>query len=262
MYRADNIHYRAGGKSILNDASIVIERGQVVAIVGPNGAGKSTLLKVLAGEHRPQQGVVSIDGEPLARLNAATLSTRRAVLPQAVNVAFPFLAREIVELGLPQNVTHVDGTQLIGRALSVVDMARASGQVYDTLSGGERQRVQLARVLVQLWSYGSKGYLLLDEPTASLDLSHQLAALKIARVHADEGGGVLAVLHDINLALMTADWLVAIKDGRVLAAGKPSEIVTDTLIRDLYDVSASVRGVPDGPFLLPQTVSEIMRAGK
>jgi iron complex transport system ATP-binding protein len=112
----------------------------------------------------------------------------------------------------------------------------------------------LARVLAQLWAHGGKGYLLLDEPTSSLDLPHQLATLRIARDHANAGGGVLAVLHDINLAVMVADVIVAMKEGRVIASGAPGEIVTDALIHSLYGVTACIRGVPDGPFLLPQTI--------
>ena len=133
-------------------------------------------------------------------------------------------------------------------------MWAAREQVYDTLSGGERQRIQLARVLVQLWAHGGQGYLLLDEPTASLDLPHQLATLRIARGHAAAGGGVLAVLHDINLAAMAADEIVAMRDGRVIARGSPAEILTDDLIHALYGVRARVRAVPEGPFLLPQSI--------
>ncbi len=212
-------------------------------------------MKILAGEGRRASGEVTLDGVNIRQWDAKALAAKRAVLPQAAVVAFPFLAREIVELGLPQRFTRSEGAQLIARALREVDMAAFAEQPYDTLSGGERQRIQLARVLVQLWAHGGKGYLLLDEPTASLDLPHQLAALKIARTHAASGGGVLTVLHDINLAVMAADEIVAMKAGRVIASGRPADIVTDGLIRDLYNVEARIRGVPEGPFLLPQSIS-------
>ena len=254
MYAARNIRVKAGGKLIVDNASIALSPGRVVAIVGPNGAGKSTLLKVLAGERRPNEGEVKLDDVALRQWDAFALAKRRAVLPQSVAVAFPFLAGEIVALGLPQYFPRGEGEQLIVRALAAVDMTFATAQIYDTLSGGERQRVQLARVLAQLWANGGKGYLLLDEPTASLDLPHQLATLRIAREHANAGGGVLAVLHDLNLAVMVADEIVALKDGRVIATGAPADVVTDGLIRALYDVEARVRGVPEGPFLLPQTI--------
>lgn len=254
MYAAENIRVRAGTKYILNGASISLSPGKVVAIVGANGAGKSTLLKVLAGERRFESGAVTLDSTPIAQWPAAKLAKRRAVLPQSVIVAFAFLAAEIVGLGLPQYFPRQDGDELVTRALSQVDMLAASQQPYDTLSGGERQRVQLARVLVQLWANGGEGYLLLDEPTASLDLPHQLATLRIAREHAKQGGGVLAVLHDINLAVMAADEIVAMREGREIARGSPAEIVTDDLIHALYGVRARVGVVPAGPFLLPQSI--------
>lgn len=255
MYAARDISFFIGSKVILDSASVAIEPGKVVAIVGPNGAGKSTLLKVLAGEQRVGfAGSVLLEGTDLQRWDAVSLARKRAVLPQSVVVAFPFLSREIVALGLPQYFSRSEGSKLISRALKAVDLLHFSERVYETLSGGERQRVQLARVLVQLWANGGKGYLLLDEPTSALDLPHQLATLRIARQHADAGGGVLAILHDINLAAMAADEIVAMRDGRVIASGPPVEVVTDGLIQALYGVVARVRGVPDGPFLLPQTV--------
>ena len=254
MYVAENISVSAGGKKILDGASLTLAPGKVVAIVGPNGAGKSTLMKVMAGERRSESGAVTLDGTSLSKWDAAALARRRAVLPQSVVVAFPFLAAEIVSLGLPQYFPRSDGAELVERALKEVDLWPAREQVYDTLSGGERQRVQLARVLVQLWAHGGGGYLLLDEPTSSLDLPHQLATLRIARGHAAAGGGVLAVLHDINLAVMSADEIVAMREGRVIARGAPSEVVTDDLIHALYGVNARIGKVPEGPFLLPQSI--------
>lgn len=254
MYAAESIRLRTGAKTILDGASIALVPGKVVAIVGPNGAGKSTLMKVIAGERRFESGTVTLDGMPIAKWGAAKLAKRRAVLPQSAVVAFAFFAVEIVALGLPQYFPRGDGAALVERALAQVDMLGAREQPYDTLSGGERQRVQLARVLVQLWANGGKGYLLLDEPTASLDLPHQLATIEIAREHAKQGGGVLTVLHDINLAVMAADEIVAMRDGRVIGRGAPAEIVTDDLIHALYGVQARVGVVPAGPFLLPQSI--------
>jgi iron complex transport system ATP-binding protein len=254
LYEARNISFQAGGKTLLDDASVTLKPGKVVAIVGPNGAGKSTLLKILAGEQRVFSGTVTLEGTHLRNWDAPSLARMRAVLPQSVVVAFPFSAREIVALGLPQYFARGDGDRLVARALLAVDLVPFGERVYETLSGGERQRVQLARVLVQLWANGDGGYLLLDEPTSALDLPHQLATLRIARQHAAAGGGVLAVLHDINLAAMAADEIVAMREGRVIVAGAPADVVTDELIQALYGVTARVRGVPEGPFLLPQTV--------
>jgi len=255
MYEARAIRVVLGGRAILDDVDLALAPGKVTVVVGPNGAGKSTLLKVLAGERRPTSGEVRLDGKPLAKLASVALARRRAVLPQSVHVAFAFTVAEIVALGLPAGIERTLTSALVARALHAVDLEGFETRLYDQLSGGERQRVHFARVLAQLWAAPAVGYLLLDEPTLSLDLAHQLLALRIARDYAREGGGVLAVLHDINLAAMVADEIVALKDGRVAAAGAPGAVVTDELIETLYRVSARVRGVPDGPFLLPQTAS-------
>lgn len=252
MYRAERVSLSIRGKAILDRVDLELPPGKVVAVVGPNGAGKSTLLKVLSGEVRPNSGVVELDGRPIAGVRPAELAAHRAVLPQAVEVVFPYRVSEIVSLGLPAVLAAERGEAILRRALDAVEMRSFAVRIYRTLSGGEKQRVQLARVLAQIWSRGGT-YLLLDEPTASLDLAHQLLILQIAREHAGDGGGVLMVLHDLNLACMAADEVVALKDGRRIAAGPPREVMTDRLVAQLYGVEARVRGVPDGPFLLPQT---------
>ncbi len=253
MYETRAVRVVLGGRAILDGVDLALEPGKVTVVVGPNGAGKSTLLKVLAGERQPSSGEVRLDGIPLEKLAPVALARRRAVLPQSVHVAFVFTVAEIVTLGLPAGLERLLASALVARALRAVDLDGFEARLYDQLSGGERQRVQFARVLAQLWAAPAPGYLLLDEPTLSLDLAHQLLTLRIARDYASEGGGVLAVLHDINLSAMAADEIVALKDGRVVAAGAPGDVVTDELIATLYGVSARVRGVPEGPFLLPQT---------
>ena len=255
MYEARAIRVVLGGRAILDGVDLALSPGRVVVVVGPNGAGKSTLLKALAGERRPSSGEVRLDGVPLADIPTAALARRRAVLPQSVHVAFAFTVAEIVTLGLPAGLDRVLTNAHVARALLAVDLENFDARLYEQLSGGERQRVQFARVLAQLWAAPAPGYLLLDEPTLSLDLEHQLLALRIARDYAREGGGVLAVLHDINLAAMAADEIVALKNGRVVAAGTPGEVFTDGLMATLYGVAARVCSVPEGPFLLPQTIS-------
>jgi iron complex transport system ATP-binding protein len=227
----------------------------VVAIVGPNGAGKSTLLKLVAGELRPSAGEILLDERSLSDWPIASLARRRSVLPQAAEVVFPFLVSEVVALGVSQGLTARQADALVRDALAAVELEEFAARLYGSLSGGEKQRVQLARVLAQLWASasGEGGYLLLDEPTTSLDIAHQLLTLRLARAHARAGGGVMMILHDINLACMAADEIVALKDGCRVAAGAPRDIVTSDLIAALYGVRAEIRGVPDGPFLLPQT---------
>ncbi len=209
------------GRAIMNGVDFSVAPGKIVAIVGPNGAGKSTLLKLLSGEIAPTGGEIRLDGRPLGDWPAHALARRRAVLPQSASVSFPFTVAEIVALGALGR-PDAGGTGNPGRkGAEVGGASEFRGAVYDELSGGERQRVQLARVFAQLWSGGENGYLLLDEPTSNLDLSHQLLTLELARKHAEAGAGVICVLHDLNLASMAADEIVALKDGRVVASGAP-----------------------------------------
>jgi iron complex transport system ATP-binding protein len=252
MLVACGVTVNVKGKALLQDVDLSLTPGRVVGVVGPNGAGKSTLLKAMTGERRMAAGDVKLDGRSLSQWSIAELARRRAVLAQSTEVVFPFLVSEIVGLAMRTDLTLAEQNQFAHRALAAVDMLSMAGRVYGTLSGGEKQRVQLARVLAQMWTCGCT-YLMLDEPTNSLDLSHQLLILRMAREHADNGGGVLMILHDLNLASMVADEIVALKDGHRIAAGAPKDVMTDDLIVALYGVEARVRGVPDGPFLLPQT---------
>jgi len=255
MYAARSISVVIRGRALLDGVDLALEAGKVVAVVGPNGAGKTTLFRALTGERPVTGGRVELDGRPLSAWGPAALAARRAVLPQSVDVAFPFLAAEIVSLGCAGHLPGEARERLVRQALADVEMADHAARVYGTLSGGEQQRVQFARILVQVRSHGCD-YLILDEPTASLDLAHQLLILRLARAHAQAGGAVAVILHDLNLASMAADRIVALKEGCCVAAGSPAEVIRDDLIATLYGVRMRVRGVPEGPFLLPQTVAD------
>ncbi|MBS7542858.1 heme ABC transporter ATP-binding protein [Ancylobacter oerskovii] len=252
-YEATGIDYAVPGRLLLDGADLSIRPGRVTALIGPNGAGKSTLLKVLSGEMRPKRGQVRVDGQDIAALGPARLARRRAVLPQDVQVAFPFTVAEVVAIGLPPGER---APARIAGALAKVDLAGFRDRPYAALSGGEQQRVQIARALTQLAGCDGPGYLLLDEPTSSLDLSHQLMVVELARQVARAGGGVAAVLHDLNLAAMIADEIVALKGGKVAARGTPAEVLTDAVVADLYGVTARIGIAPTaGPFLLPQAMA-------
>lgn len=251
MYIAENIEFRAGGRLLLDQAGVTLAPGRVTVLIGPNGAGKSTLLKVMAGELKPQLGRVSVEGQDIARMAPAHLARLRAVLAQSVYVAFPFSVGQVVAVGA-SGATGANGA--VSRALSRVDLADYAPRAYDRLSGGEMQRVQFARALVQLEAGQRPGYLLLDEPTSSLDLAHQLLVVRLMREIAASGVGVLAVLHDLNLAVMAADEIVALKEGRVIIKGTPAEVMTPESIDALYNVKVRAGWLPPGPFLLPQAV--------
>lgn len=250
-----------GGKSIVSDISLTVEAGEFVVIIGPNGAGKSTLLKVISGEMKPTRGEVSINGIPVQGTSPARLAMHRAVLPQANNLSFPFTVNEVIRLGFLGGVSGVppgETENLVRRALEAVDLVDFDGRFYQELSGGEKQRVQLARVLCQVWEPVFEGihrFLILDEPTSSLDIRHQLAILELSKSYAEAGGGVVAVLHDLNVAAMFADRLVVISEGRIAADGLPGTVLTNGLVRHVFGLAAKVNTLPEKgmTFVLPQT---------
>ena len=260
---AEAVSYRAGGRLLVDGVSLAVARGEMVVIAGPNGAGKSTLMRLLCGELAPASGAVRYGAEPLATLPAWRLAGRRAVLPQASRLAFPFRVREVARIGLDgigRGLTRPARQAIVARALAEADLTELAERNYQTLSGGEQQRAQFARVLCQLEAgrtLSSDQVLFLDEPIASLDLRHQLALLDAAARRARAGLAVVAVLHDLNLAAAYADSLVVMDAGRVVEAGRPSAVLSDRLLAEVFGVSLGVGRVPpDGQaFVLPERPS-------
>lgn len=252
MLRADDIVVRFGAAEVLRGPSLAVAPGEVVAVLGPNGAGKSTLLAVLAGTLRPQRGEAALGGRALAAWPPRALALRRAVLPQHSELAFGFSVLEVVLLGRSPyagTATREDDLAAAAACLAEAEAAHLAGRNYTTLSGGERQRVQLARVLAQIGfpepaAARESRYLLLDEPTASLDLAHQHATLRTARRAAERGIGVLAILHDLNLAAMYADRLAVLSRGRLAAEGAPAAVLTEALVRETFDLAVQVTRHP------------------
>jgi iron complex transport system ATP-binding protein len=258
---ASSISVRVGSKVLLRDVSFVLDAGTTTALVGPNGAGKSTLLRVLAGEIKPSSGTVRLKGQPLSAYSAATLAQRRAVLSQSISVAFPFTVAEIVRMGAGER-SGPAVTALIDAALAEVELSDFRERIITTLSGGEQQRAHLARVLVQL-AYGEaahgSGVLLLDEPTASLDLRHQLDVLATARRRAERGVTVIAILHDLNLAALFAERVIVLDRGRMAGDGPPSAIITDAILEDVFGVAGAVgHATASGlPYVLPHQATSV-----
>lgn len=220
------------GRAILQRASLEVRGGEVVALVGPNGAGKSTLVGALSGDVEPAAGEVRVDGAPLADWSGLELALRRSVLPQQVAVTFPFTVREVVEMGRAPWVAldgDADGEHLVDAGLRQTDVVHLAQRSYPTLSGGERARAALARVLAQ-----DTGVLLLDEPTAALDLHHQEMVLRLARARARAGVAVVVVLHDLGLAAAHADRIVVLAAGEVVVDGPPAEVLDPALLTDVY----------------------------
>jgi iron complex transport system ATP-binding protein len=241
MLEARDITFRVGGRALLSGVSVRCEPGRLHLVIGPNGAGKSTLIKVLARLLRPHEGVVLYEGADVRRAGEAELARRRAVLSQAVEVAFPLTVREVVMMGRHPHFGSRPGPadeKVVEEVLGFFDVTEFAGRNYQTLSGGERQRANFARVLAQLWRAGAaRRYLFLDEPLTFLDIRHQVEFMKKVRAFADAPDVVtVGVVHDLNLAARFADQLVLLDHGRVVAAGAPADVLTRDRIRDVFGV--------------------------
>lgn len=222
--------YQAGGRWLVEAVSLRFRSGTLTALVGPNGAGKSTLLALAAGDLEPTRGDVRVDGRPPAEWRARELALRRSVLPQEHAVRFAFSVREVVAMGrMPHAPDPAVDARIVEAALARADLAGLAQRNVQSLSGGEAARTGFARVLAQ-----SAPIVLLDEPTAALDMRHQERVMRDARELADGGACVVAVLHDLNLAAAHADRVVMLNHGRVAADGTPREVITQAAIERVY----------------------------
>lgn len=262
MIEASKVSVSFGVKRVLHDVDFTAHPGEVTVIVGPNGSGKTTFLKALSGDLKAS-GSIRFNGYELSDLKPWQAAAMRGVLPQSTSLSLPFTVREIVCLGLTggrSGVTTEEARLLPERALARVDLEGFAGRFYQELSGGEQQRVQLARVLCQVWAPvldDMPRWLFLDEPVSSLDIKHQLVIMNIARDFAQAGGGVVAILHDLNLASMFADRILMISKGRVAALGRPAEVFADDLLYQVFECRLRVGVLPadNAPFMLPQSVA-------
>ena len=233
-----NATVELGGRTVLENVTLPVAAGQVLALVGPNGAGKSTLLAALAGDVALRDGGIELAGKPLSHWRPAELALRRAVLLQAVHLSFPFTVLDVVRMGRApwSNTAAADrDDELVAAAMSATDVTAFSGRKFSALSGGEKARVALARVLAQ-----DTGVLMLDEPTAALDLRHQELVLQVARRRAQAGHAVVIVLHDLNLAAGYADTVAVLESGTIAALGDPGEVLTAELLSRVYQYGIDV----------------------
>ncbi|MGW5862533.1 heme ABC transporter ATP-binding protein [Streptomyces sp. NPDC055239] len=223
---------RLGGREVLAGVSLTARAGEVLALVGPNGAGKSTLLAALAGDLPAEEGVVRVCGRPVTEWPARELALRRAVLPQAASLSFPFAVEDVVRMGrAPWAGTALedDDDRVVRESMAATEVCEFAARPFSALSGGERARVALARVLAQ-----RAPLLLLDEPTAALDLRHQELVLRICRERAAAGDAVVVVLHDLGLAAAYADRVAVLRGGGLAAEGAPGEVFTGELLSEVY----------------------------
>ncbi|GAB2925547.1 heme ABC transporter ATP-binding protein [Streptomyces mayteni] len=229
---AAGLGVRLGGRDVLTGVDLDVRAGEVLALVGPNGAGKSTLLAALAADQPPTSGELTIAGRPAAAWGARGLALRRALLPQTAALAFPFTVAEVVRMGrAPWAGTPAEDEDdaAVAEAMAATEVTAFASRQFSALSGGERARVALARVLAQ-----RAPLLLLDEPTAALDLRHQELVLRVCRARAGAGDAVVVVLHDLGLAAAYADRAAVLHDGRVAAEGPPHTVFTEELLSRVY----------------------------
>ncbi|WP_460780363.1 heme ABC transporter ATP-binding protein [Microbacterium shaanxiense] len=251
--RANDVTVRiAGGRAILEGASIDVHPGEIHALVGPNGAGKSTLFGVLAGDIAPDSGAVEIDGRSITGIRPRDLARTRAVLLQENAVSFPFRAEQVVRMGRApwaRTAFEDDDDTAVAEAMADTEIDDLADRSVSSLSGGERARVAIARVLAQ-----RTPVMLLDEPTASLDLKHHEDVMRLVRSAADAGTAVAVVLHDLNAALAHADRLTLLASGRVIASGPPAEVLTAERIAQVYGQAVDVfpHPVSGVPLVVPR----------
>lgn len=254
MLKASAVSVRVAGHCLIENITLALAPGDMTAVVGPNGAGKSTLLKTLSGELAPTVGAVALNGRRLCNWRSRELACRRAVLPQESSLDFPFTVQEVVLMGRsPHQSKPVHDRAIAAETMAVAGVAHLATRRYPSLSGGERQRVHLARILAQIWEPASEGrYLLLDEPTANLDPAHQHTVLAIVRRCADQGMGVLTILHDLQLAALYANHIVVLKAGRILAQGTPWKVLHPAVIDAAFalDVSVISHPIRDCPLII------------
>lgn len=253
MLEAKNITFRVGSRDLISDVNISFAPGKLHLVIGPNGAGKSTLIKVLSGLLRPQVGTVEYEGSDISKVSVAELAKYRAVLSQAVEVAFPLSVREVVMMGRSPHFGGRPGPvdeRIADEVMTFFEVTEFIERNYQTLSGGERQRVNFARVLAQLWpahhnvATGDAAeppshcrYLFLDEPLTFLDIRHQIEFMKKVRDFAAAPDVVtVGVVHDLNLAARFADNIVVLDEGMIVASGPPADVLTAELVRKVFSV--------------------------
>lgn len=242
LLRVRDVAVTLGGDQILDGVDLDVRSGEVLALVGPNGAGKSTLLGVLAGDLRPDCGTVALDGAELASWTHVEAAMRRAVMLQQLTMSFPFTVRQTVEMGRSPWVgqdAEDDDERRVDESMTATDVEHLSERHFTSLSGGERARAAMARVVAQ-----DARVLLLDEPTAALDVRHQEQVLALASSSARSGVGVVVVMHDLGLAAAYADRVVVLAAGTVRAVGSPSEVLTSELLSEVYEHPIDVLSHP------------------
>jgi iron complex transport system ATP-binding protein len=252
MLELKNIHFEINNKVLVNNISFDAKPGEHLVILGANGAGKSTLLKILSGENSSYSGEFLLNDENIDSFSNAELARLRAVMPQEVQLSFPFRAREVVEMGHSPHFDLHNSDTITERCMELFDVSHLADRRYPTLSGGEKQRVQLARVFCQLDDHsealphterGGKPtarFLFLDECTSALDPAHQHTVFDAVNKIKKDNVGIISVMHDLNLASQYADRILILKEGSILALGSLEETLTSANLEEAYAIKTEI----------------------
>ena len=248
--KISSVSYEKGNKKILDDISLEIKSGEVLSVLGPNGAGKSTLLNLISGDISPSRGEIYFDNKNLKDISIQERSFMRSVMAQSQAIVFDFSVKEIIEMGwLDKGLSNYandfqNALNEIAEETSVTDLLYKK---FNILSGGEQRRVHFARTLLQIWRPSNSSdpiYILLDEPTANLDILHEQKMMKKIRNKASEGIGVMIVLHDINIAAKYSDKIAFIKEGRLEEVGSPSKVLEENKLSAIYELPMKINENP------------------
>ena len=257
MLKAIDINYSIGKKQILKGITVDFNPGEFAMILGPNGSGKSSFLKIFSGETNKFSGTIVYDDTKIQHLSKEKLATYRAVMSQQPELSFPLTVEEVVMMGRYPHFSFSPGKKdftICNEVIDLMNLHDFKERNYITLSGGEKQRVQYARVLAQIWEKPVKGnrYLFLDEPLNNLDIKYQQEFLQIAQSLKTPDTVLIAVMHDINLAIQHADKLLFFKEGELKAHGSPKEILSEALIENVFGVQTVIINNPvtNNPLLI------------
>lgn len=259
MIEASDVTFKVGSKTLLKNVSFKLRPGELCAITGANGAGKSTFLKVLCRELRHASGKIEINGRSINDYSSLEMAQIRSVLSQQNRVSLPFKVAEIVMMGRypffgrkPSSKDH----SIVENCINRLEINHLADRLYPTLSGGEQQRVQIAKTLAQVWKTPN-AYIFLDEPTTGLDLKHQYQLIQLANELANNGYGIVAVIHDLNVAMQHTDKVLLLNKGEVHAYGKPADVLTPQNIKETFGITVNVVNSIEGhgSLIIPQVTN-------
>ncbi|MGV2977395.1 heme ABC transporter ATP-binding protein [Roseibium alexandrii] len=251
-----------GSSCIVNDMFFSAYAGELLAIIGPSGSGKTTLLKAITGE-RPYSGSIQLGGHEVASLAPEAQALARGVLPQASHLSFPLTVSEVIGLGiLDRRQGRLARAHRIAEALALVGLPGFEARTYQDLSGGEQQRAHLARVVCQVWdpvaADGTPRWLFLDEPVSSLDIKHQYQIMKLAKDYARRGGGVIAVMHDLNLTAAFADKILVMKNGAKVRHGSLEDVFSEKTLTPTFEMPLEITRSKEGRFQVTPQLAELI----